>query len=185
MARPAQALIDLEAIRHNYREARRLAPQTRAFAIVKANAYGHGAVRVAQALAAEADGFGVACIEEALELRESGISNRIVLLEGIFTPDEMELAGNAGLDLVLHTPEQLEWLLQARLARPLDVMLKVDTGMHRLGFTPSDVPAVFTRLRACAQVDNITLMTHFARADEAGVDVTLQQLTRFHTAIRG
>ncbi|HPE60237.1 MAG TPA: alanine racemase [Thiolinea sp.] len=185
MARPAQALIDLEAIRHNYRQARRLAPGTRAFAIIKANAYGHGAVRVAQALAGEADGFGVACIEEALELRESGISSRIVLLEGIFTPDEMVQAGQAGFDLVVHTPEQLEWLLQARPARTLNVLLKIDTGMHRLGLAPAEVPSVFSRLQQCAHVGDITLMTHFARADEAGVDVTLQQISRFKTAIRG
>ena len=183
--RPARAVIDLEAIRHNYRLARRLAPQSRALAIIKANAYGHGAVKVARALAAEADGFGVACLEEAMELRDAGIGNRILLLEGVFTPDEIVQVDNAGLDMVLHTQEQLDCLLAARPQRKLDVFLKIDTGMHRLGFAPERVKRTFAALQTCTHVGTITLMSHFARADEVDDAYTGMQMQRFQQAIQG
>ncbi len=186
MARPARAFIDLEAIRHNYRLAKQLAPQSKALAIIKANAYGHGAVAVAQALQAEADGFGVACIEEALELRESAVYKPpILLLEGVFTPDEMQLVDKAALTIVLHTEEQVQWLLQAKPSRAIDVFVKVDTGMHRLGFAADEVKALYGVLQQCAHVGQITLMTHFARADETQSDFTMQQMLGFKQAMNG
>lgn len=185
MARPAVAVIDLNAIRHNYRLAKSLAAHAKAFAIIKANAYGHGAVRVAQALEAEADGFGVACIEEALELRDSGIKAPILLLEGAFTANELILADHESLSLVVHNSQQLEDLLVAKPKNKFKIFLKVDTGMHRLGFAPTEVKALWPRLQACQHLESITLMTHFARADELSSDYTLQQLQSFKAAVAG
>lgn len=185
MARPALAVIDLDAIRHNYRLAKQLATPARAFAIIKANAYGHGAVKVAQALELEADGFGVACIEEALELRHSGIKAPILLLEGVFTPDELSIADRESLSLVVHHLQQLEDLLVAKPKNKFKIFLKIDTGMHRLGFAPTEVKALWLRLQACKHIELITLMTHFARADELTSDYTLQQLQSFKAAVSG
>lgn len=185
MARPAIAVIDLEAIRHNYRLAKKLTSKAQAFAIIKANAYGHGAVKVAQALEPEADGFGVACIEEALELRDSGIKAPILLLEGIFTPDELVLADSESLSLVVHNQQQLESLLVAKPKNKFKIFLKIDTGMHRLGFAPSEVKALWFALQQCKHIESITLMTHFARADEIHSDYTLRQLQEFKAAVTG
>lgn len=182
--RPARACIDLAALRHNYHYAKSLAPHSKAAAIIKANAYGHGAVVVARALY-DADGFGVACIEEALELRESGITQPIVLLEGIFTPDELVLVERYNLMIAVHCQEHIEWLEQATLSKPLSIWLKIDTGMHRLGFFPEQVPSAFARLKECKQVKDITLMTHFARADELDAQATNLQIERFKHATQG
>ncbi|WP_020558904.1 alanine racemase [Thiofilum flexile] len=182
--RPARACINLKALRHNYHYAKSLAPHSKAAAIIKANAYGHGAVVVARALY-DADAFGVACIEEALELRESGITQPIVLLEGVFTPDELPLAARYQFMIAVHNVEQVEWLEQAQLTQPLAIWFKIDTGMHRLGFAPEQVPAFYARLKACANVAAITLMTHFARADEVDCSATEQQIARFKTATQG
>ncbi len=185
MARPARAIIDLDAIRHNYRHAKSLAPGARALAIVKANAYGHGAARVAHALAPDVDGFGVASIEEALELRASGIRKRMLLLEGVFTPDELPIVDQEQLHFTLHTHEQLQWVLAARPTRPFHVFLKIDTGMHRLGFAPEQVKSVYAALQQCTHIGSIVLMTHFARADEVHVDFTRLQIERFKAATEG
>ncbi len=182
MSRPAKATINLNAIRANYRLAKQCSGG-KAAAIIKANAYGHGAVRVAQALSSEADAFGVACIEEALELRESGITTRIMLLEGVFTPDELSAVDRLDMTVVIHTQEQLTWLLAARPERPLAVMLKLDTGMHRLGFAPENVQAIYTQLAQCPHVGDITLMTHFSRADEVDEAFTATQIARFQAAV--
>ena len=182
--RPARACINLKALRHNYHYAKSLAPHSKAAAIIKANAYGHGAVVAARALY-DADAFGVACIEEALELREAGITQPIVLLEGVFTPDELPLAAHYQLMIAVHSIEQVMWLEQARLSHPLAVWLKIDTGMHRLGFAPEQVAQIYARLKACTNVALITLMTHFARADEVDCAATEQQIARFKAATQG
>jgi alanine racemase len=180
MPRPARALIDLDALRHNLACVRAHAPGARVLAVVKANAYGHGAVPVARALlAAGADALGVACTEEALELRESAIRAPILLMEGPFTPDEVALADREGLSLVVHDRAQLEWILAARPAAPFACWLKVDTGMHRVGFDPAELPAVHAALAAAPQVGELVLMSHFARADEPAHGFTRSQLERF------
>ena len=181
MARPTRAHIDLAAIRGNYRHAKAQAPGARALAVVKADAYGHGAVKVARALAAEADAFAVACGEEAMELREAGIRSPIVLLEGVFHPDELLDVDRADLTPVVHNHEQLEWLCRARPARPLQVWLKMDSGMHRLGLAPLGFAAAHARLAACPHVSAIVLMTHLARADEPTHPATAAQLDCFRT----
>lgn len=181
--RPARALIDLEALRHNYRLARSR-HGGRALAVVKANAYGHGAVRCAHALAAEADGFAVAFLDEALELRAAGITQPIVLLEGVFDAAELAQAAQYALWPVVHHTAQLDMIEQARLARRLDVWLKVNSGMNRAGFVGAAVGAAWRRLRDSGQVGEITLMTHFARADEPQVITTADQLADFDAATR-
>ncbi|MTW20675.1 alanine racemase [Allochromatium palmeri] len=184
-ARPLRARIHLDAIRHNYRRARSLAPRSRALAVVKANAYGHGAIAVARALAGEADGFAVACVEEALELRDSGLQGPMLLLEGVFSPDELALVDRAGLAIVVHCREQLDWLLRARPNRRLDCWIKLDTGMHRVGFEPSEFAEVNARLAACPHVGERVAMTHFARADETAHRYTSTQIVTFEQALSG
>lgn len=182
--RPAHAVIDLDALRHNYRLARQLGGG-KALAIVKADAYGHGAVRCAQALAAEADGFGVACIEEALELRQAGISAPIVLLEGCFEADELALVAAHDLWPVVSTPEQVQALCEWRGEAALTVWLKLDSGMHRLGLDPAQFRAAHARLSALPQVAQIVMMSHFARADELDSPRTAEQLAVFAAATAG
>lgn len=183
MTRPTQALIDLDAIRHNYAQAKRLSPKSKAIAIIKANAYGHGSVMVGKALSSEADAFGVACLEEALELRESSIENPILLLEGIFEPEELQDVDTHGLTITVATYRQLQWVLVAKLEHPIDVFLKMDSGMHRLGFAPEETEAVYHQLSQCKNVKSVVLMTHFAQADEADRSVTEQQVSRFESAV--
>ena len=185
MSRPANATIDTNAFVANYSHAKTLAPRARALAVVKANAYGHGAVALAQALGDAADAFGVACCEEAIELRESGITRPIVVLEGAFEPAELATAAALDLTLGVHSPVQLAWIEQTRLTRPLRVWVKVDTGMHRLGFDPSQLITVWHRLTASRNVQDIVLMSHFARADEVDMPTTRRQLALFRDTVTG
>jgi len=185
MARPTHAIIDLDAIRYNYRLAKASAPNSRAIAIVKANAYGHGAIAVGQALAAEVDSFGVACSEEALELREAGITSPILLLEGIFEPDEMLLVDEHRLSITVSTQHQLDWLLEFKPKKTIDVFLKVDSGMHRLGFSPENAAKAYKALSNAPQVNELILMTHLSHADEPLMPITDSQLTTFNEAISG
>ena len=182
--RPAQALIDLAALRHNYQLARECSGG-KALAVVKADAYGHGAVPCAQALQAEADGFAVACIEEALELRAAGITQPILLLEGFFEASELALIDQHQLWCVVHSLWQLDAIEQARLSRPLRVWLKLDSGMHRVGLFPEQYQAAYQRLQASGKVDKIVLMSHFARADELDCARTEEQLAVFNAAREG
>lgn len=184
-ARPLRARIHLDAIRHNYRLAKQRAPGARALAVIKANAYGHGAVQVGRALAPEADGFAVACVAEALELRDSGIRNPILLLEGVFAPEEVAVVDRADLAMVVHCREQLDWVLAARPARPLECWIKIDSGMHRVGFRPAEFAEIHARLRDCPHVGRVRAMTHFARADEPEHPYTRTQLAIFDAALRG
>lgn len=176
--RPARALIDLAALRHNYRLAREVSG-ARALAVVKADSYGHGAVVCARALEAEADGFAVACIEEALELREAGIRAPILLLEGFFEASELELIDAHDLWCVVHSAWQLEAIERARPAKPLTLWLKMDSGMHRVGFFPQDYAAALARLKALPHVAKVVLMSHFARADELDCVRTDEQVAAF------
>ncbi|WP_339488956.1 alanine racemase [Pseudomonas sp. EL_65y_Pfl2_R95] len=176
--RPARALIDLNALRQNYRLAREISG-AKALAVVKANAYGHGAVRCAQALADEVDGFAVACIEEALELREAGIRQPILLLEGFFEAQELALIEQHQFWCAVHSMWQLEALEQANIGRPLTIWLKLDSGMHRVGLHPEEYKAAYQRLVNCAQVEKIVLMSHFARADELDCEGVAEQVAVF------
>jgi alanine racemase len=182
MTRPARACINLRALQHNFSRVQQAAPHSKIMAIIKANAYGHGLVRVAQALPA-ADAFGVACLDEAISLREAGFDRRIVLLEGLFTAEDVGLINGYRLDVVIHHDSQLKLLEQGRLLRPLDVWVKLDTGMHRLGFEPDSVAGVTARLRGIRQLGNIRYMSHFCCADDTENAATGRQLRMFLKAV--
>ena len=189
MARAAAALIDLDALRHNLRRVREAAPGRHVMAIIKANGYGHGMVRVARALAsadASADAFGVASIDEAIVLREAGIETPITLLEGFFEAQELALIQRYRLGVVIHHAAQLDILEAHPLSTPIPTWLKIDSGMHRLGFAPAKAQDAWRRLKACRWVANpIRLMTHLASADDRHSSQTLRQLECFSAAIAG
>jgi alanine racemase len=184
MTRPVRACIDLPALQHNFERVRQCAPASRIMAIVKAHAYGHGLINVARALPG-ADAFGVVSLDEAISLREAGFDRRIVLLEGLYGADETGLAGGYRVDLVIHHARQIGFLEQLRSGRPLDVWLKIDTGMHRLGFEPDVVPAVVERLRHTGRVGDIRFLSHFCCADEADAGHTPRQHRVFLQTIEG
>ncbi|MCB1957447.1 MAG: alanine racemase [Rhodocyclaceae bacterium] len=182
--RPAKALIDLGALRHNYALARRL-HGGKALAVVKANAYGHGAVVCAHALADLADGFAVACLEEAEGLRAGGITAPILLLEGVFEVSEWARADALGLWVVVHQAEQLEMLAACRPKRPIPVWMKFNSGMNRAGLPLARLPALHAQLAGDPKVASVTLMSHFARADEPECDETRRQFERLRAAMEG
>ena len=164
MYRPTFATINLGALRHNLEVARRHARGSKTFAVVKANAYGHGLTRAAGALSA-AEGFALLDLEEAIGLRSAGYRQRILLLEGFFSPAEFALFTEHRLSAVVHTREQLRMLRQVPKDAALDVFLKINTGMNRLGFTAAEFPDALRALQTNPGVGKITLMTHFADAD--------------------
>ncbi len=180
MPRPLRATVDLSALRHNLGVARRHAPHARIMAVIKANGYGHGMLRVARALEA-ADGYAVLNLAEAINLREAGFTQDILLLEGFFSADELPLLARHGLSSVIHAQWQIDALLQQPGLAPIQAWLKINSGMNRLGFQPDDAPAA---LRALQQMGaTITLMTHFARADES--DGITDQLLLFNSITHG
>ncbi|HMM47897.1 MAG TPA: alanine racemase [Thiobacillaceae bacterium] len=172
--RPIQARISTGAMAHNLRVACEHAGNARVFAVVKANAYGHGLSRARRGFAA-ASGFGVLTLEDAANLRQMGVSQPILLLEGFFSPDEIPLGADLDVWPVLHHAAQMDWLEQHPPARPFQVFLKFDSGMHRLGFPLAMHAQIIARAQRLRAVAGITLMTHFAQADEpAGVDWQLR-----------
>lgn len=176
--RPLFATIDVSALRHNLGVVRRHAPQAKVMAVVKANAYGHGRARAASALA-DADGFGLLELDAAVALRESGVTRRIVLIEGFFEPAELAVIVEHRLGVVVHSLEQVTMLEGLRAGTQLDVLLKVNTGMNRLGLSAAQYAQARERLQRNAAVGGVTLMTHFAEADEArGVQWQMQRLQR-------
>jgi len=176
--REAELGLNLAALHHNVRRVRDLAPYSRILAMVKADAYGHGVQEVARALT-EVDGFGVAFIDEARALREAGITQPIAVLQGVFNGDEMFTAVRKGMQIVVHQEEQLQIVESCRLSGPIDVWLKIDTGMHRLGFSPESAIRAYQRLCEAKVVRDVGLMTHFACADELGSRQTERQIARF------
>jgi alanine racemase len=166
LMRPLQAQIDLSALKHNLGVARGYAPQARTIAVIKANGYGHGLLRVAHALET-AEGYAVLNVGEAVALREAGFNQTILLLEGFFSADELPVLAEYRLASVIHCPEQIEMLEMAGLPVKIEVFFKLNSGMNRLGFRPAAFGAALQRLQAARAVGKITLMTHFACADEA------------------
>ena len=180
-----RAVIDTAALRHNLSRVRELAPGCRVLAVLKANAYGHGMVPAAIALAG-ADGFAVARIEEAVALRSAGLPNRIVLLQGVQDKPQLEQAAHHGLELVVHQPQQLTLLEAWRSTHSLRVWLKIDTGMGRLGFRPAELAAALERLTACRAIARpLHLMTHLAEAEARDGARTTEQLECFARATAG
>ena len=185
MPRPLQALIDLCALEHNLSVVRYHAPRSRVMAVIKADAYGHGLLRAAEALA-RADGFAMLELDAAVRLREAGYRHTILLLEGFFDIDELAWIEQYRLSTVIHNREQIAMLSAARLQGTLDVFLKLNTGMNRLAFPLDQFAAALETLRSNPVVGQITLMTHFACADEPqqGESVSMQ-VERFNTAGKG
>src|SRR5450830_1646396 len=161
MPRPLVATIDISALQHNLHIAKSHAPDAKIWAVVKANAYGHGLERGMRGFA-EADGLALIEPENALRLRDLGWQKPILLLEGIFDAADLETVVQARLDFAVHCTEQIALLERAALEGPLDVHLKMNSGMNRLGFKPDTYRAAYQRLRSIPAVRKITLMTHFA-----------------------
>ena len=180
MSRPTRARVDLSALQHNYRVACEASPGSKTIAVIKANAYGHGAVHVARALNEIAPVFAVACIEEAIELREGGIEKPVLLLEGPLSADEVQIAGEQNFWLMASGTEQVETICRAQVKQSLRVWLKVDSGMHRLGIQEADFASCYSKLKSAEHVDNeIVIATHFASADNTASDTTKQQIELF------
>jgi alanine racemase len=182
MARPLYAQINLAALRANLARVREKAPGTQVLAVVKANAYGHGLERVLPALE-DADGLALVEPDAAIELREQRYTRRILLLEGFFAESELPEFAQRRLATVVHDSEQVRMLETTVLPRPLEVFVKVNTGMNRLGFRPAEVAGVCQRLSSSPSVAALRLMMHFARADED--DGLREPLAVFEAACRG
>lgn len=183
MARPLTATIDLNSIKRNYQYAKKLHPTCNAFAVIKSNAYGHGAIKVATYLDDEVDAFAVASIDEALIVRDAGVKSTIMLLEGVFEAEEWAICQEKGFWAAIESQSQLDWLLESK-AKIDKVFVKVDTGMHRLGLDASLAPSFVEQLKASGQVGEVLLMTHFASADDLSDITTMEQLTRFEMVCR-
>jgi len=181
-SRPLRARIDVAALARNYGLVRRHAPRAKAWAVVKANAYGHGLWRVIEALRGEADGFAILEPETGAALREAGVRQPILLLEGVFSAQDVGLLVEHRLTTVVHCREQLELIEKNTPAgAPLALYIKLNTGMNRLGFAAECLPAPQEIARRLPQAE-VTYMTHFANADDArGVD---WQLERFRASLK-
>ncbi|MRD73810.1 alanine racemase [Rhodocyclus tenuis] len=177
VSRPIHARIDLSALRHNYLQARRRASGTRAFAVVKADAYGHGLLRAARALGDVADGFALLDLAEGVALRDAGIRQPIVLLEGLFAASDVAVCVDYDLRPAIHCFDQIAMLRSVPAGARLSVGLKINSGMNRLGFTPDQVPHALAELQALPGVAAVMLMSHFANADDPrGVDWQYQRM---------
>ncbi|WP_027469047.1 alanine racemase [Deefgea rivuli] len=183
MSRPIEALFNAAALAHNYQLIQQRAPRARALAVIKANGYGHGVERVVAALP-DADGFAILEIETAIQLRRNGITQPILLLEGVFSAAELSDCATYNLSIAVHSVLHIEWLEQAQLVRPISIFLKLNTGMNRLGFPAESAAQSVTRLQQCQNVADITLMMHFATADEPELGISAQW-QRFQAATAG
>ncbi|WP_420473334.1 alanine racemase [Noviherbaspirillum sp. ST9] len=186
MPRPLVATIHLAALRHNLSVAKSRAPRAKTWAVVKANAYGHGLSRAMRAFA-DADGLALIEVDAAVRLREAGWTKPILLLEGFFEPADLPVCAAHGIQFAVHCREQIDMLKKANLQAPVDVHLKLNSGMNRLGFTPEAYKDAHARLSRVGAVRSITLMTHFANADDpsnAGLSLS-EQVRRFEHAADG
>ena len=180
MIRTAHAVINLSFLAHNVKQVRKAAPNSKLMAVIKANAYGHGLSRIAEALDGLVDGFAVARVQEGVSLRNAGLWQRIVVLEGFTEREEVFDLLDFELEVSLHSPHQLEILKHVHRPAPLNVWLKIDTGMNRLGFKPETIPTNYTQLMACEMVKKpLNFMTHFANADDKNDSKTAEQIALF------
>ncbi len=187
MSRLVTATIHLQALRHNLQQVRRLVtPDVQVVSVIKADGYGHGLVTVAQALD-QSDLYAVGCLDEALQLRQVQITKPILLLEGFEGEDELMAVAALQLQTVLHSEQQWQLLSGKRLSQPITVWLKVDSGMHRLGFDPARAEALYPLLQQHPSVQEVVLISHFANADRPENVMNRQQQNCFdqccHTAL--
>ncbi|WP_130803779.1 alanine racemase [Acinetobacter ihumii] len=178
MPRPIRAIIHQNALAHNLQIARKSAPQHAVFAVVKANAYGHGIERVYSALKS-ADGFALLDIEEAKRLRALGWTGPILLLEGIFSAQDLFDCTQYQLSFTVHSARQLQWVRQYPESAQFDIFLKMNSGMNRLGFQPQHYREVWQSLHECSAVNSLTHMMHFSDADgerlgQSGIEAQLK-----------
>lgn len=173
----ARAVVRLSALQHNLNLIREVAAGAKVTAVVKANAYGHGIVAVASALA-DVDGLAVARLPEALVLRNAGIDRPLVILSGVNSQEDLSTALDRNCEIVVHSHQQLQ-MLEASSARCSFAWLKIDTGMHRLGFGPGDAEQSLRRIEQCAGVERVGIMTHLASADDHDNPMTAEQLHVF------
>ncbi len=184
MTRRAIMHINSDALLHNFHRVREIAPQSKIVAMVKANAYGHGLSHITKLLN-EADAFGVACLEEARIISGSGITQKpIVIMVGFFTSMELDEISRINCEIVIHQQGQIETLKAINLNSPINVWLKVNTGMNRLGFLPGDVKTVYNELRQLKNVRDIRLMTHFSDADDPTNPKTKHQIESFNVVTK-
>jgi alanine racemase len=183
MSRPIRARLDWSALRHNHTVARSHAGAARVWSVVKADAYGHGLLPAVQALGAATDGLALVELEGAMALRDAGMTQPILMLEGPYQAGDLPLFAELELTPVLHTLWQVDALIDACLPTRQAVYLKLNTGMNRLGFDAADFNTALDRLVMADCLESVTLMTHFADADEArGID---RQLQRFRAMTGG
>src|SRR4051812_31331210 len=182
MSRPILAQVNLSALRANVRKGREHVPTGQILAVVKANAYGHGLARVLPALA-EVDGLALVELDAAVALRDAHYARRVLLLEGFFEANELVEIAARRLAIVVHHEQQVRMLETSKLARPLEVFVKINTGMNRLGFVAEQVGAIVERLTRAASVAALRLMTHLARSDEE--EGLHEQLKVFEAACQG
>jgi alanine racemase len=181
MTRTAYAVIHLKSIRHNVQQVRLAAPNSKIMAVIKANAYGHGLLRVAEALNPFVDGFAVARVQEGVRLRKAHFQQRIVVLEGFTESEELQNLLDYDLEVSVHSRHQLEVLHQQIESKKIGVWVKIDTGMNRLGFKTSDFNSVCEKLSECSIVKKpLNFMTHFANADDKNDAKTAQQIELFN-----
>ena len=197
--KPAIATINSAALRHNIQLIKSFAPNQKLLAMIKANAYGQGLLPAAHILADQVDGFGVARLREALEIQETGYTGKILLVEGFFDREELLKTLSRRFDSVIHCYEQLElleqvakeweeeqqkgfWKRKTKIYFPINIWLKIDTGMHRLGVHPEQVDEFYQRLKKCPLVESISFVSHFSRADELDCGYTEKQISTFEQA---
>jgi alanine racemase len=181
--RPIQATVSTSALQHNLNIVRQHAQAAKVMSVVKANGYGHGLMNVAHALAST-DAFATLNLSEAIDLREAGFEQDILLLEGVFDEEELRIAASFAISVVVHNRIQVHLLMNTPLPKPVNIYLKMNTGMNRLGFVPTDYLAVYQQLSNWHHVGDITLMTHFATADEdVGISAPLARFKAVTTSL--
>jgi alanine racemase len=181
----AEVVISLDALRHNFQRVQAYVPHSKILAMIKSNAYGHGLLRAARALL-QADAFGVANLDEAIQLRQAGIKQTIILMPGFIDQEELQLIADYEITPVIHQLYQITILETISLAKPIAVWLKIDSGMHRLGLLPNEVPSAYQRLQACPSVRKpLVFMTHLYDADNMQANHVQQQLEIFIQATHG
>ena len=159
--RPLKVFINQASLRHNLGIVRQLVPQSKIMSVIKANGYGHGLINVAHGLR-ESDGFAVLSLSEAIDLREHGFEQTILLLEGAFEAYEIPIAAKMQINLVVHNIPQLQMIERSKINHPIDIHFKINTGMNRLGFDPKEAKDILKSLQNKTHIKSITLMTHFA-----------------------
>lgn len=180
MGRPTKVIVNRQAIKNNLALANSLAPTSKFVSVIKANAYGHGLIEIAETLADSTDAFGVACIEEAISIRKAGVKNPILLMEGLFTEDELQIASEKNFWLMIENKFHFDALLSAKLSNPIKIWFGIDTGMHRLGFQQNSIYEDIKILESSGNVKKpIVIASHFASADNLRSNFTQIQIDRF------